>query len=136
MTGTSAPCLSVFKPVSAAFDVLANEPVVGASPDGTSLWWQAERLHRLTLEDYARCSAATAPTRAALQREAWAARGPEAMAAAWAAHRAAIPVMWEAARRARRPLPRPFRAYWRRQSRKDGLDVGAGATAEPVLPGP
>ncbi len=53
LTGTSSPCLSVFKPV-----VLTGERVdTGPSPgshgyDGDSLFWQHELLHRRVLLDY------------------------------------------------------------------------------------
>lgn len=121
MTGTSAPCVGVFKPVSVEADVLAAEPPVPERADGESLWWRAERLHRLVLEDPARCSAAIAAQRAALQRPAWDAVSPAEMAACWAAHRAAIAPMLRAAAAARQPRPGPFRTFWRRQSRADGL---------------
>jgi dipeptidase/GNAT superfamily N-acetyltransferase len=53
VTGTSAPCTGVFKPVF--FDV--GVPDIGPAPtdqyDPTTLWWSHERLHRAVLEDYA-----------------------------------------------------------------------------------
>jgi dipeptidase len=52
VTGTSAPCTSVFKPVW--FD--GGLPDTGPRPDGTydrkTLWWSHEDLHRTTLRDY------------------------------------------------------------------------------------
>ena len=57
-TGTSAPCLSVFKPIRFEGHVL---PDLGAVPDGRfnadALWWRHERLHRNVLRDYAARSA-------------------------------------------------------------------------------
>jgi len=53
VTGTSAPCTSVFKPVYLDGRTLPShgpEPT-GASDEAT-LWWRHERLHRATLEDY------------------------------------------------------------------------------------
>lgn len=51
VTGTSAPCTSVFKPV--LFE--AGAPPVGPAPtdryDPESLWWRHERLHRRLLAD-------------------------------------------------------------------------------------
>jgi dipeptidase len=54
MTGTAAPCTSIFKPVW----VDAGIPDLGPQPTGTydpaALFWQHERLHRLTMQDYSR----------------------------------------------------------------------------------
>jgi secernin len=53
VTGTSAPCTSIFKPVWLDADL----PDMGPSPTGTydaaALFWQHEVLHRVTLRDYA-----------------------------------------------------------------------------------
>jgi dipeptidase len=53
VTGTSAPCTGVFKPVW--FD--AGMPDIGPLPDAeynkASLWWLHETLHREVLRDYA-----------------------------------------------------------------------------------
>ncbi len=59
-TGTSAPCTGLFKPLwpEAGLPDLGPEPA--RTYDGTSLWWQHERLHRAVLEDY--------PARLALYR--------------------------------------------------------------------
>ncbi|MBL8019774.1 MAG: C69 family dipeptidase [Leptospirales bacterium] len=54
LTGSAAPCLSLFKPVyfgGENLDSLAGNPA--ASPDG-SLWWRHELLHRRALRDYPR----------------------------------------------------------------------------------
>ena len=78
LTGTSAPCLSLFKPFSfdgfrfgAAPQLLsALGPEPGAQDDGgRSLWWQGERLHRAVLRDYPARSAAFLPELARLQGE-------------------------------------------------------------------
>ncbi len=53
VTGTAAPCTSVFKPF---FFEAARLPEVGPRPSGRysdkSLWWSHERLHRTVLMDY------------------------------------------------------------------------------------
>ncbi len=53
VTGTSAPCTAIFKPVWFGKDVL---PDLGPTPDGTcnpaALWWFHENLHRLVLMDF------------------------------------------------------------------------------------
>jgi len=52
MTGTSAPCTSVFKPVW----IDAGLPDLGSSVSGTydesTFWWRHENLHREVLRDY------------------------------------------------------------------------------------
>jgi dipeptidase len=54
VTGTAAPCTSLYKPVW--FD--SGLPELGPSPQGTyneaTLWWRHEDLHREVLRDYAR----------------------------------------------------------------------------------
>ncbi|MEA3345331.1 MAG: C69 family dipeptidase [Chloroflexota bacterium] len=62
VTGTSAPCTGVFKPVylqGAGLPDLGSQPTATYDPD--SLWWAHERLHRQVLRDY--------PTRLSLYRE-------------------------------------------------------------------
>ncbi|NLH06846.1 MAG: peptidase U34 [Chloroflexi bacterium] len=53
LTGTSAPCTSIFKPVW----IDAGLPDIGPEPTGTydeaTLFWRHEALHRATLRDYA-----------------------------------------------------------------------------------
>jgi dipeptidase len=53
LTGTSAPCTSVFKPVW----IDSGLPDLGLEPTGTydeaTLWWRHENLHREILRDYA-----------------------------------------------------------------------------------
>jgi len=53
LTGTSAPCTSVFKPVW----LDSGLPDLGFTPQGkydeNSLWWRHEVLHRSVLQDYA-----------------------------------------------------------------------------------
>lgn len=52
VTGTSAPCTSVFKPVWIDSGIPDTGPVPGKWYDPKSLWWQHERLHRSILADY------------------------------------------------------------------------------------
>jgi secernin len=52
-TGTSAPCISIFKPVRFTENVLPDlGPTPGETYNQTSCWWRHEMLHRLVLEDY------------------------------------------------------------------------------------
>lgn len=52
LTGTSAPCTGIFKPVW----IDAGLPDIGPAPvghdDGAALWWRHEALHRTVMEDY------------------------------------------------------------------------------------
>ena len=66
VTGTSAPCLSLFKPVS------VDEPLaLGPDPVGTedlsTLWWRWERLHRLGLVGLGEAGRRLAPERDAIE---------------------------------------------------------------------
>ena len=57
MTGTSAPCLSLFKPVTVR-DPVGHEPDASA-PESFSpefLWWRHEVLHREVVRDPERAS--------------------------------------------------------------------------------
>ena len=68
VTATSAPCLSLFKPVLLG----AGLPAQGVTPsdryDAESLWWTHERLHRAALDDFAAALAVVAPERARLEQ--------------------------------------------------------------------
>jgi len=46
MTGTAAPCISIFKPVLMDVAVPEHGPLPGARFDTRSLWWRHERMHR------------------------------------------------------------------------------------------
>lgn len=134
VTATSAPCLSVFKPlflVGTSFPDMGPEP--GPSYDDRTLWWRHERLHRLVLRNY--------PTRARVfqgdqdrmedrflravealgsgQADAGVAPEAELSARCFAEANQAM-VEWER-RAATLPEPaRPFscyRRYWRRQDK-------------------
>ncbi len=54
LTGTSSPCLSVFKPFVLGDGLITTGPQAGEGYDSESLFWHHELLHRLTLSDYAR----------------------------------------------------------------------------------
>lgn len=122
LTGTSAPCLGVWKPVLLHDDVGRGEPPVSERADLESLWWRHERLHRQVLLDYDPRSAAIADDLSRLRTEAWAATSDEDARRAWADHRAAIPGLLRRATTAGRPVRRgAFQRFWARQSRRDGL---------------
>lgn len=51
-TGTSSPCLSVFKPAPFDASLLPPRPIEDAQFDERELWWAHERLHRACLANY------------------------------------------------------------------------------------
>jgi dipeptidase len=61
VTGTSAPCTSLFKPAWLGAELPDTGPAPTGIYDEATLFWRHERLHRATLRDYA--------TRAALYRD-------------------------------------------------------------------
>ena len=133
VTGTSAPCTSVFKPVWLRGRVL---PDLGPAPKGRydpkSLWWRHESLHRLILADY--------PTRIrVVQKEQSELEEGFRAQAASATARKRFPVTAAAFRRSleaeerwreavqglaieRRP-GRVFQGYWSAQNRSAGLSL-------------
>ncbi|MEW6128420.1 MAG: C69 family dipeptidase [Acidobacteriota bacterium] len=52
LTGTSSPCLSVFKPMRLRQGIIQTGKPPQISYDTDSLFWRHERLHRLVLRDY------------------------------------------------------------------------------------
>jgi dipeptidase len=68
LTGTSAPCTSVFKPVW--FDGgLPDQKQPGKRFDPQTMWWRHELLHRATLRNYPEREAAYAKLRDDLEAE-------------------------------------------------------------------
>lgn len=65
-TGTSAPCLSVFKPATFASPPPTDPPLTERY-DPSTRWWRHERFHRAVLRDYAHAHAAIAQKRDALE---------------------------------------------------------------------
>ena len=120
-TGTSSPCLSVFKPVGLASGTITN---TGPKPherfDDQSLFWRHERLHRAVV---------TAPARAQLfeaDRIALEARVIDDVAgadAAWATHREATLVWQERVGAPKSPGISPFGRYWAAQTKQAGMPL-------------
>jgi len=131
VTGTSAPCISVFKP----FVFGAKAPDFGPAPgdrvDG-SRWWRHEALHRTALPDFCAALAEIAPERDALEARLQArmdAAGDgdrdEAVALCWREADEAE-ARWTAQVAGRAPVePLPHRRSWARLSHVAGVGVGA-----------
>lgn len=109
LTGTSSPCVSIFKPVY--FD---RENYLD---DSISLFWQHEKLHRLVLKDYARHRAVFEEARVTLQAKTLS----DEKSSAWQTHLATLPFWQE---RVQHNLPKTsshflFQRYWKKQNELD-----------------
>lgn len=69
VTGTSAPCTGIFKPVWPEAGLPEGGFEAGAVYDSQSLWWRHEVLHRALLRDYPRRLASYRVERDALEAE-------------------------------------------------------------------
>ncbi|HEY6332530.1 MAG TPA: C69 family dipeptidase [Blastocatellia bacterium] len=69
LTGTSSPCLSVFKPILTDGCLMDTGPAPAGQYDPESLFWRHERLHRLVLTDYDHHAAMFEPDRAKIEME-------------------------------------------------------------------
>jgi secernin len=134
VTGTAAPCLSLFKPVVVGMALPDTGPPPTDHHDGDSLWWRHERLHRTALADFPAALALIAGERDTLEAGfrarmdvAWP-RGEPVVAAAVAAcwreaeaaedrWRRALP----SARRGPSSIGRPAALAWARLNTVAGL---------------
>ncbi len=130
LTGTSSPCLSIFKPVLLSGELISTGRPPGEGYDGESLFWRHERLHRLVLGDYPARRALFEVARAEMQAKTLA-EADEAMRLhngrgchqIWEAHRELL-LEWtelvaKAAPRDRRSTR--GRRYWAQQNALDHL---------------
>lgn len=92
VTGTSAPCTGIFKPVWLAGDIpLDIGPAPGRGFDPDSLWWRHEVLHREVLRDFRTRLDAYEPERDEIERKYVRDAGEMKEASAeMASHRAAL----------------------------------------------
>jgi dipeptidase len=117
-TGTSSPCLSVFKPAPPGGARVETGPLPGKGADPESLFWRHERLHRLALRAYDAVRASFEAER--LELEARAVDAVDA-SAVWAEHREAV-AAWAARAAGLAPPARgAFGWFWSRQSALDRL---------------
>jgi dipeptidase len=132
VTGTSAPCTSVFKPVTVGSPVAVDpEPMPTNHAEPAYRWWRHERLHRLVLRDHAASLARFGPERDRVEA-AWLAGPPDATAAFETAD--ALEERWlHDLLTADLPDRRPawLRRQWRATDRAAGLTgplaIGVGA---------
>ena len=109
-TGTSSPCLSVFKPVSLGHDTVGGHATEHPSD---ALWWRHEALHRLVLVDYERRRAAFERERNELQAVAFAEDAHDRPTESWSRHAKAIERWRSAAAEVVPPFSLdPFARWW------------------------
>ncbi len=120
-TGTAAPCVSLFKPVSVARPV---EILAARDTADDSLWWRHEALHRRVMRDPARLRPLFLEERDRVQR-AWLESPPES-AAAFAEADELLAKWTEAVARVACRDVRPVwtRGYWDKRNRRAGLELG------------
>ncbi|MDR3538116.1 MAG: carcinine hydrolase/isopenicillin-N N-acyltransferase family protein [Acetobacteraceae bacterium] len=127
VTGTAAPCLSIFKPVLFGVPVPAHGPSPAARCDPATLWWRHEQMHRAMLPDLPGALDAIRAERDALEatfrgRIATVMDAPQAerarvVDACWA-EAAATEARWHRSIRASRVAPLPaYRAAWQEMDR-------------------
>jgi hypothetical protein len=134
-TGTSSPCISVFKPVVLGQGAVDTGPAPAGGYDPHSLFWRHERLHRHVLRDYEGRRSLFDADRAALEARGWEAASPGACSEAWAAHRDAVLGWTDRVDRAPASRANPlFSRYWDRHSRLDRLPLYPTAAEAPEPP--
>lgn len=122
-TGTSAPCLSVLKPVPLGGARVATGPAPHArGADASSLFWRHERFHRAVMEAYRERASVARAHRVALEARGLAACTARDASALWEEHREAL-AQWtrDAEGIAPRSVPSIETMAWRALSQRDGL---------------
>lgn len=124
VTGTSAPCTGIFKPIRLEGDVLLDfGPELTGKYDPETLWWQHEKLHRSMLQDFPSRMAAIRQEQKELEGE-WLESLPDtsetferasALEEEWLERIGAMPVEGK--------TKWGYKWYWRKQDRKAGLDI-------------
>jgi secernin len=119
LTGTSSPCLSVFKPVALDADDSPDDDSLAPRALCDDLWWRHEALHRLVMGNYVQRRSAFEDERRMLQREAFADDAHDRIASLWHAHIDAIPRWHTAASEVAASTFDPFARWWgmRREQR-------------------
>ncbi len=127
LTGTSSPCLSIFKPMVMGSNIISIEPKPQATYDSASLFWRHERLHRRVLKDYQVLKEIFNDARAALEASFVPSQETGFTAnecrEAWERHRQALPDWIDKVEQASSNSSRMsmFNAYWSKQEKIDGM---------------
>lgn len=125
LTGTSSPCLSLFKPVMMGGDLLFTGKTPGEGYDGESLFWRHERLHRLVLKNYAPLKELFNDAKLTMEADFVSSAGNLPFNQMWEQHHQILPewlnlVEKELQNGAKFSL---FNRYWTQQERLDGMTV-------------
>lgn len=128
LTGTSSPCLSLFKPITLGGEVISTSALAAEGYNSESLFWRHELLHRMTLGDYARRRAMTEVERRELEAK-FLSFGNESLPSAaecqiaWDEHLAILPEWTDRIAREASHDRRGWltRRYWRQQNEADRL---------------
>ena len=139
LTGTSSPCLSVFKPAILGGNILDTGPNAAGQYDPESLFWRHERLHRLVLADYQKYSALFDRERVELESK-FCQRGTidrgvqnDRCSRMWDEHRRAVSNWTDRVLADYKggAVLSPFQRYWRKQSRLDQFPRGSDVRTAP-----
>ncbi len=121
VTGTAAPCVSLFKPVSV--DQPVNIKASGDEADD-SLWWRHEALHRRVMRNPAQLRPLFIPERDRVQQQ-WLDSPPDSASAF--AEADDLLAKWTeavAAIECKDVRPAWTRVYWEKRNRRAGLNLG------------
>lgn len=126
VTGTSSPCLSVFKPVLLGGGIIDTGPQPGEGYDEESLYWRHEELHRLALRNYDESRRLLEDGRRQME-ERFTDSAPSSNVACqrmWEEHREIIPQWAERLKAVSSKKNEPlFHRFWAKESEADRLPV-------------
>jgi dipeptidase len=127
LTGTSSPCLSIFKPMVLREGVIDTGATPGKGYDAESLFWRHERLHRLALKDYEHFKDRIDDAKTAMEARFMASSDtditPQQCAEMWEEHRQAIPewlnrIAKDSVKSSAYSL---YHRYWSQQNKLDSI---------------
>ncbi len=134
VTGSAAPCLSIFKPVFVDLGLPVKEKQPTGKFDPKTRWWKHEQLHRSIIDDFEARSAAISGERDALEKD-FARRIAKVTGADADTRREAVEACWQEADAAEarwaesvpamecqaKPTAAPYRRAWSRFNRIAGF---------------
>jgi secernin len=123
LTGTSSPCLSIFKPFEMGDEMLFTGRTPGAGYDNQTLFWEHERLHRLVLRNYETLKQLFNDARMAMEADFVASGKHLTFGEMWARHLETLP---EWLRLVEKEMEKGvtfslFHRYWSQQEKLDGI---------------